>query len=388
MSASLARTLLGVLLDRLERAPDRVRLPSERPPSDFPSAGERIAFDRILADAERLGAISIVRGRGEAQHLVERVRLKDATRLYEFLGRIPAIEQAKAAASQFCEETAPNHVGAVKARDIIVAGWLRGECPFSLGFDQSLQAREFITALDAVLSRDPMDRRDLRTYSGQVTGNSKLLERYASRVVGFLKQAGQLDPALSDNDAMATLGLEKFPQPVLIAGPVCVANADFSDMAYVGIPPEQAALIQPVGNTRSVITIENLASFNRHVREARRLDDVAIFTGGFPSRAVSAALVAISKWPGIDRVYHWGDIDEGGLRIALHLTSILPVPVFPHLMSPTLACLHGIAAKASKKVELAVNHPWQSLAEFLGGDGAKFLEQEKVDPTLVELEAK
>ncbi len=33
-----------------------------------------------------------------------------------------------------------------------------------------------------------------------------------------------------------------------------------------------------------------------------------------------------------------GDIDEGGLRIALHLTSLLPIPVLhPPLMNPALA---------------------------------------------------
>ncbi len=380
MSADRARGILEILLDRVERVPDRTRQPTERAPSDFPSASERAAFDRILADAERQGAISVVIGRGEAQHLTERIRLKDASRLYEFLGRIPAIEQAKAAVSHLRETTAPSHNDVVKARDIIIEGWLRGERPFSIGFEQPVQAREFIVALDAVLSRDPLDRRDLRTYSGQSTGNTKLLERYASRIVGFLKQIGQLDPDLSNNEAMASLGLEKFPQPVLIAGPVRLTRADFSNMVYVGIPPEQVSLIEPAGEIRWIITIENLASFNRHVREAARPEDIVIYTGGFPSRAVKAALVAISQWPGIVHIYHWGDIDEGGLRIALHLASLLPIPVLPHLMSPALARAHGIPAKASRMIDLPPDDPWQSLALFLGSDDARSLEQEKVDP--------
>jgi hypothetical protein len=179
---------------------------------------------------------------------------------------------------------------------------------------------------------------------------------------------------------MASLGLEKFPQPVLVAGPVRIARTDFSSMVYVGIPPEQASLIEPARAIRSIITIENLASFNRHVREARLADDVAVYTGGFPSRAVTAALVAISQWPGIARIHHWGDLDEGGLRIALHLTSLLPILVLPHLMNPALARLHGNPAKASRKVDLPPDHPWQPLATFLGSDDARFLEQENVDP--------
>jgi hypothetical protein len=179
---------------------------------------------------------------------------------------------------------------------------------------------------------------------------------------------------------MASLGLEKFSQPVLMAGPVRLAGVDFTGLVYVGLPPEQVPAIEPAGAIRSIITIENLASFNRHVREALRANDLAVYTGGFPSRAVAAALVAISRWPGVARIHHWGDIDEGGLRIALHLKSLLAIPVLPHLMNPALARQHGIPAKASRKVDLPSGHPWHSLAIFLGGDDARFLEQEKIDP--------
>ncbi|MGV7217535.1 Wadjet anti-phage system protein JetD domain-containing protein [Bradyrhizobium sp. UFLA05-112] len=380
MSAGRARDILGILLDRVERVPDRTRQPAERAPYDFPSAAERAAFDRLLADAERQGAISVVKGRGEARHLTERIRLRDAVRLYEFLGRTPAHERARAAVSRLQASVVPKHTDAVEARDSIIDGWLRGERPFSIGFEQTEQAAEFITALDAVLTRDPIDRRDLRTYSGQATGNTKLLERYASRIINFLKQIGKLEADLTDNEAMASLGLEKFSQPVLMAGPVRLAGVDFASLVYVGLPPEQAPGIEPAGAIRSIITIENLASFNRHVREVLQANEVAVYTGGFPSRAVAAALVAISRWPGIRRIYHWGDIDEGGLRIALHLTSLLPIPVLPHLMNPALARLHGIPGKASRKIDLLPSHPWQSLATFLGGDDARSLEQEKIDP--------
>jgi Uncharacterized protein conserved in bacteria C-term(DUF2220) len=380
VSAGKARDILGILLDRVERIPDRTRQPAERAPADFPSAAERAAFDRLLADAERQGAISVVKGRGEARHLTERIRLQNATRLYEFLGRVPAHERARASVSLLRASVAPKHTDAVEARDSLIEGWLRGERPFSISLDQTDQAIEFITALDVVLARDPMDRRDLRTYSGQATGNTKLLERYASRIVSFLKQIGKIDADLSDNEAMASLGLEKFSQPVLMAGPVRIAGVDFASLVYVGIPPEQAPAIEPAAAIRSVITIENLASFNRHVREALQANDVAIYTGGFPSRAVAGALVAISRWPGITRIHHWGDIDEGGLRIALHLKSLLTIPVLPHLMNPALARLYGVPAKMSRKIDLPPSNPWRCLAIFLEGDDARFLEQEKIDP--------
>jgi hypothetical protein len=381
VTASKARELLGILLDRVEDRPDRTRPPSEAAPIDFQSANDREAFLRILGDAERNGGISVVKGRGEAGHLIDRIRLRDAPALYAFLGRVPANELAREAVAKLRAQSAAHNIEAAQALEAIAAGWLRGERPLGLGRERVAQAAEFIVALEAALSRDTLDRRDLRTYSGQVTGDSKLMERHGSRIVAFLQGIGRLDAGLSDSEAMAILGLEKFPQPVLISGPVRVGAADFGQLVYVGIAPEQAPLVEPSAPIRSLVTIENLASFNRHVREARLAGDVVVYTGGFPSRAVVAALVAISRWPGSRTIHHWGDIDEGGLRIALTLSSVVSIPVVPHfLMTPDLAQQHGAPAKPVKLLSLLPDHPWHILVDFLRSDEARHLEQERIDP--------
>jgi hypothetical protein len=114
-----------------------------------------------------------------------------------------------------------------RALDLVADAWRRGERLHGLSFNRIDQAIEFLKALDATLARDPLDRRDLRTYSGQTTGDTKLLERQSQRIVSYLKQSGLIDPALPDAEALAILGLEKFPQPVLIAGPVRLTEAVF-----------------------------------------------------------------------------------------------------------------------------------------------------------------
>jgi hypothetical protein len=144
-------------------------------------------------------------------------------------------------------------------------------------------------------------------------------------------------------------------------------------------------LIEPVRPARAVLTIENLASFNRHVREARLPDDVVLYTGGFPSRAVISALTAVAKWPGVSRIYHWGDIDESGLKIALHLAERLPIPVVPHLMTFDLARTKGARVRKIKAISLPHGSPWTSLAMFLEGEDSHFLEQEVVDPMPIDL---
>jgi Uncharacterized protein conserved in bacteria C-term(DUF2220) len=380
VSANKAREILGRLIDRRERHPDRTREPRVSVPELPPSAADRDAFNCVLADAERAGAIILVKGRGERRHLVDGIRLKDPALLYRFLERVPDIELAKAAGEFLHRETTPRQAEALSARDWIADAWLHGQRPFNLGRDRPAYAVEFINALDAALARDPMDRRDLRTYSGQETGDSKLIERHASRIVAFLKQVGQLDPTLSDDDAMASLGLEKFPQPLLVSGPATVAGIDLSGLVYAGVAPEQAALLEPSVPIRSVLTIENFASFNRHVREAKQAGDIVVYTGGFPSRAVIAAVVAISHWPGVHRIHHWGDVDEGGLLIALNLASAVKIPLVPHLMTPELARRNGTPKKVARPIDLPLDHPWRPLAMFLQSDEARFLEQERIDP--------
>jgi len=385
LSADKARKLLNTLLDRVERLPDRRNAPTQRAPTEFPTAEARQSFAQVLVDAAKSGAISISMGQRETRHLIERVRLADAAKLYAFLARTPRVEQTEQAVADLRHFIEPRQDEAKRALDLVAAAWRRGGQLHGLSFHRIDQAVEFIKALDATLARDPLDRRDLRTYSGQSTGDTKLLERQSQRIVSYLKQFGLIDSALPDAEALAILGLEKFPQPVLIAGPVRLAEAVFDRLVYVGIPPEQTSLIEPVRPARAVLTIENLASFNRHVREARLPDDVVIYTGGFPSRAVISALTAIAKWPGVSRIYHWGDIDEGGLKIALHLAERLPIPVVPHLMTFDLARAKGTRALKIKSLHLPHGSPWASLAMFLEGDDSHFVEQEVVDPIPVDI---
>jgi len=37
------------------------------------------------------------------------------------------------------------------------------------------------------------------------------------------------------------LGLEKYPQPVLVAGPIAVNGANLQDWTYAGLPPKQSS---------------------------------------------------------------------------------------------------------------------------------------------------
>ncbi|QWG13163.1 DUF2220 domain-containing protein [Bradyrhizobium sediminis] len=80
-------------------------------------------------------------------------------------------------------------------------------------------------------------------------------------------------------------------------------------------------------------------------------------------------------------MYHWGDIDAGGLRIAAHLEDTFETAIRLHQMEHELALTLGSPLQSSKGLE-KLARPGQigQLACWLRGGGAKMLEQEELDP--------
>jgi hypothetical protein len=69
---------------------------------------------------------------------------------------------------------------------------------------------------------------------------------------------------------------------------------------------------------QALITVENTTSFSELV--ARRTADLlVIYTGGFASPTVIRLLRAVRELKPALPLFHWGDLDAGGLRILAHL---------------------------------------------------------------------
>ncbi|MCP1737860.1 hypothetical protein ABIF65_010514 [Bradyrhizobium japonicum] len=121
------------------------------------------------------------------------------------------------------------------------------------------------------------------------------------------------------------------------------------------------------------MTIENLASFNRHVAEAdaARLG-ATLYVGGYPSLASQQALRTISAMVSEQTpIFHWSDIDPDGTWIFHTMERAVGRPILPHL-----------GAGADQKVRTRSNSGIASLAAYLAKDGSKILEQEELDPIL------
>ncbi|MDB5688108.1 MAG: hypothetical protein JWR77_2697 [Rhizorhabdus sp.] len=375
--------LLNSLLDAEERSRDRTRRIIQRPSVGFASAAEHQSLNEILLAARDAGAIHIHFDR-EAPHLIDRVVLVDPPRLYTHLGRQPVQIGREAALTSLGGFSAVTEIG----RDLVTYiqdQWRSGKSALALSPDDLEEAIRLARAADAAFTELPGGRVPLRTRSARLLGDSKALERSLPKLISFLKTTGRIDPTLERKDAARLLGLEKFPQPLLLAGPLRIGDLSISDWPYVGLPAELGESLNIVGTVRSILTIENLESFNRHVRECRQPGDIVVYTGGFPAAGVIATLNKMITLSGVRNLWHWGDIDAGGIGIVRYLERMLPIPVHPHLMTAELAATFGKPASSPMRLpDIPAESALASLATYLMRPDAKCLEQEVIDPEPVD----
>jgi hypothetical protein len=133
-----------------------------------------------------------------------------------------------------------------------------------------------------------------------------------------------------------------------------------------------------------IICIENPTSFWRYCTEIEG-NYLALLSDGFPARDVLSSMVHLVKSARASTnmpLYHWGDIDAGGVRIAAHLEDAFNVPICLHEMSPSLALTLGTPLQSRNGLERLATRPSPigELARWLRTDQAKMLEQEELDP--------
>jgi Wadjet anti plasmid transformation system JetA-like protein len=378
-----ARDLLGDLLDRYEegKASPIAYLDDDA----FADVSELDRFVNELLRAEAAGALRITRGRGRASDQVRHVRLESAARLYELLGRRPVGELAADASRRLLEG-----LELPEAFDVPIAA-------IRAAWDRRISWQNF-TAADVdrlrtalILAKAILDNRhrgmDYRTFSRKIAGNSKALDKVEAAVVKLLSAAIDLPPTARPKDALRTLGLEKFAQPLLLSGRIDFAAAELSRAppAYFGIPPGEAHRLRLKEIPRYLLSIENFASFNRHVIEAdAERVGLTIYVGGYPSLATQDALKYLAGViPAEVPFLHWSDIDPDGTWIFRTIEQIVARPLTPHLMSADLAERFGrVPEQAVRPPRGAENSAISSLVTYLQSDGAKWLEQEELDPVL------
>ena len=350
---------------------------------------EREAIHAVLSNAEAAGAVSLEWGRFEEARDLKRLRLMDADRLAEFLGQ----ERVGVRLARIRETVRPVLEPASpwlrSVFDEAVARWQRGESAHRLKVDDLAEIVMLYRALDAV-DREKHHGLDLRTFSARVLGDSKAMERLQGRIAAVLRAHLGLSD-LNDAEVYAELGLEKYPQPLFLKGPLELSyggkRLELEGVCpYLAVSPDGITEIASIGRPDYILVIENLTSYQRHVRE---VDDrgIVLYSGGFPGPTFRALLRRLDEHldDGVP-FFHWGDVDLGGLRIFARLADTLSGHALrPHLMQAVIPDLTGVRSFSRSEI----GHLERMAArEGLAGDlarewltlGSGAREQEALEP--------
>jgi hypothetical protein len=386
-----AESLLNLLLDRYEAPKARVRDITQ--PLDYTRIGgpaEQDEFHRILQDAERAGGIALERERmGRFTGEFARVRLADADSLYRFLVRGPAATIADVA-RRTIETTIPDILDDPffkEVEDDAIAAWKYNKT--FLGFAPA-QVETFIRVLRLTHGIIHLAGRDVdhRTFSRRVVRDSKALERSEGRVAQLLKRRNPNVAGEEPREVLEASGIVRRAHLLQVKGPLGLSSdalkIDGTGEVFIGLPwaaVQRATLTRPVDY---VLTIENSTSFWRYCTEISG-NYLALSTDGFPARDVLSSMIHLVKAARATAdvpLYHWGDIDAGGVRIAAHLEDAFCVPISLHEMSPALVVPLGTPLQSRKGLERLAARGGEigELARWLCSNQARALEQEELDP--------
>jgi hypothetical protein len=409
------------VLERLLRRAESARLRGAAEPASLPmsgaaeyaalcSLGELEAFHAAIALAERAGAIRVQRdGRsGDGSRLL-RLTVADPAALASHLDLPLLGDQVDAA-----ERELDSWIERFPVIAEVLEAWRRGRKVRGGGPEAAVDLAAAAVAV-AARAADAGHERILRRESVRLFGDSKRLERLTPWLE--VLASGELAAtALSPEEVWSAIGLRREPQPMLLAGigavvlggaPVpavrlihagvrCLHVPDEPAVAtlplvrpYMGLPVERVQAVTTAATC--VLTIENLATFHETALAATGAPVLLIYTGGMPSPAWRAAYVRILRGLGAPLpVYHWGDIDEGGFRIAAVLAGDAREAGFtlgPWLMSPSELApdIPGASAPApavlARMCRWAERAGWSEVSEALRHHPLQ-LEQESLDPRL------
>lgn len=272
------------------------------------------SFETTMRAARVAGAVELAwDDRGE-DGFIQRVRLVAVRQLAEFLGETPREEQL------------------ARAKELLVPLCARfpvlnevQQCWAQLRNVRTLGPRSVQDWLDAARVIDfarESARPDaiavpIREASARLFKDSKRIEKLAGPIDVLLN--GSVDGEIRQPpEVWRELGLFREEHPVRLAGKVIVERGRvtaYLDTPYAGFPA--ATIMRLKSRPRLVMTIEGQTTFHSEARRRCDEDVLLIFTAGMPTPAWRSMYVRLLTDLPVDvPVYHWGDVDEGGFRIA------------------------------------------------------------------------
>ena len=306
-----------------------------KPYRELRSWHQKQECDETFLAARDAGAVTLQRDKlNPKDGLIERIDLVDVQALARFLGRSTYADQL----SKTIGQLEPLKAEFPVILDVIGlwAGMakIRGLGPQDAG--AWIDAAKTVRAC-AARSQDAIAA-PVREFSARLFLDSKRIEALTPQLDILLSGSVEDSPRAAAQ-VWQELGLFREEHPVLLAGHVHIArdrSTGLIDAPYMGLPA--ATILGARSLVTEVITIENKTTF--HSEAKRRQDDkvLLIYTAGMPSPAWRAMYRRLlESLPRTTPIYHWGDIDEGGFRIASTIAATARGAGFslqPYGMSP------------------------------------------------------
>lgn len=370
-----AQDLLEAMADAVESGRARISFKIEQ--GKFESARQADAFENsILGHIKSDILVGHYDGKGFSRRLAK-VTLKDRERLFSMLGRTALAESLSGTVEMLNrdhESWEEDVIAAIKEAWLTKKRWQR------LG-PEEVDVVGAIQVLARAIRSGEWAGHDHRTLCARLVGDSKFIENRAAAVFAYTF-FGDEKPADTTRGIIEALGLQKGGQPVLISGPFgkngMPVGAYFD---YLGIAEQDLPDIVVTKRPDYVLTIENQVSFNRHVAEINQdKRGLIVFTGGQPSHNVQTLYGHMMSQVDEDvPVFHWSDIDIGGLEIFSTIHRLCP-RVQPHLMTADILLASGKTPAVPQAVPVkAWPDQIRSIAEAITRE-VKTLEQEILNP--------
>lgn len=337
-------------------------------------------FEAVMAYGEAEGAIEVQRPRLDPQGLIERVELLDVSKLAMILGEIPYAKRVEAAR----QTLAARFLGYPVLLDVLSC-WEKIKKVRGTGPDDAVNWASACDVIDYCRAQVALVATEtpVRDASARLFKDSKRIEFLISRL-DVLLATNVEDDARPDAEVLQELGLYREQQPALLAGNVVVRRERGAfplDRPYCALPPPTILGVESIPS--QVLTIENLTTFHVWARQNCDSDLLCIYTAGMPSPSWSAMYSRLlSELPPKTPVFHWGDVDEGGFRIAAFLSrcaaeagcALLPWKMRPADIPASLRKVAS-ARTVEKMVKYACEAGWGDIAHELAE--AKFVAEQE-----------
>jgi hypothetical protein len=273
------------------------------------------AFETVMQAASAVGAVSIVMGeQGAAEGFIARVNLVDSKSLAGFLAKIPS-DVLLANARQLLSQYLDRH-------PVLIDVLQQWEQLRSVRTYAAEDAKDWVDAIRIIdFAKENLAvgvvSVPINEASGKLFKDTKRIKKLVAPIDVLL--AGDINAENRPADEVwGELGLFREEHPVRLSGKVIVERegvCGYIDTPYIGLP---AATIKRLGSTPSrVMTIENQTTFHSEARRYSNENVLLIYTAGMPNPPWREMYVRLlESLPNNIPVYHWGDVDEGGFRIA------------------------------------------------------------------------